>query len=106
MLELLRAADTKIVRRVKIRKEANPYDPKWDLYFEGREGDRMFGSMTGRKRLKEMWKKQGGKCFVCRDEINVDSGWKVHNDNCMKKVLVHPYCHGRFHSNEPISCTG
>jgi RNA-directed DNA polymerase len=106
ILELIRAADTQIVRHVKIRKEANPYDPEWDVYFEEREGDRMFGSMSGRKRLKEMWRKQGRKCPVCRDEIDHESGWKVHIDSSGKKVLIHPNCHERLHSNEPICCTG
>jgi RNA-directed DNA polymerase len=106
LLELLKASDTKIVRHVKIRKGANPYDPEWYLYFEEREGNKMFGSMSGRKMLKEMWMKQKGRCLVCRDVINQESGWRVHTDGNGKKVLVHPNCHMRLHSNEPISCTG
>lgn len=98
MKELIRAADTKIVRHAKIQKEANPYDPEWDLYFEEREGDRMFCSMKGRKQLKEMWKKQGGQCPECMDEINKESGWKIHEDVNGKKMLTHPNCHKRIHS--------
>lgn len=98
MIELLRANATKILRHIKIRKEANPYDPKWDIYFEEREGDRMFGSMTGRKRLKEVWKKQGRKCCICKDEINKESGWKIHIEECGKKSIIHPECHERIHS--------
>jgi len=107
MKELLRADATKIIRHIKIRKEANPYDPKWDVYFEEREGDRMFGNMTGRKRLKEMWKKQGRKCPMCGDEINKESGWKIHMNENNRKAIVHPECHIRFHSDETkVCCTG
>ena len=107
MKELLRADTTKIIRHIKIRKEANPYDPKWDVYFEEREGDRMFGSMTGRKRLKEMWRKQGRQCPMCRDEINKESGWKIHINENNRKVIIHPDCHARFHSEETkVRCTG
>lgn len=107
MKELQRADATKIIRHIKIRKEANPYDPEWDVYFEEREGDRMFGSMTGRKRLKEMWSKQGRKCPMCGDEINKESGWKIHINESNRKVIIHPDCHKRFHFEETkVSCTG
>ena len=95
--ELLRAADTRIVRYTKIKKEANPYAPEWSQYFEEREGDRMFLSMKGKKKLKEMWRKQGGKCSVCKDEINKESGWKIHIAGDGSKVFVHPGCHNRIH---------
>lgn len=35
-LSLVKASDTKIVRHVKVRKEANPYDPIWETYFKDR----------------------------------------------------------------------
>ncbi|RZI47723.1 hypothetical protein EDM53_00455, partial [Rickettsiales endosymbiont of Peranema trichophorum] len=35
-----RASETKIRRHVKIRAEANPYDPKFREYFKQREGRR------------------------------------------------------------------
>lgn len=107
MKELLRADATKIVRHVKIQKEANPYDPKWDVYFEEREGDRMFGSMNGRKRLIGMWRKQGRNCPMCGDEINKESGWKIHVKENNNKTIVHPDCHAGFHSNgNKVDCAG
>jgi RNA-directed DNA polymerase len=106
LLELLRADATKIIRHTKIRKKANPYDPEWNLYFEEREGDRMFESMNGRKRLKAMWKKQRGKCLICRNEINKESGWKIHTSQSGKKELTHPDCYKNTHSEsqnvEPV----
>ena len=35
-LVLVKASDTKIRRHVKVRKEANPYDPRWEEYFKDR----------------------------------------------------------------------
>jgi len=95
--ELIRADATRIIRHIKIRKEANPYDPKWYMYFEEREGDLMFYSMKGRKRLKEMWIKQSRICPVCGDEINKVTGWRTHAGDDGKKVLVHPDCHKIIH---------
>ena len=100
MKELQRADATPITRHVKIRKEANPYAQEWEMYFEEREGERMFGSMTGRRRLKEMWKKQRRNCPICGNEINKESGWKIHVNEQQNKVIVHPECHERFHSEE------
>lgn len=37
---LLFASDTKITRYVKIRKDANPYDPEYQEYFQSRQGRR------------------------------------------------------------------
>ena len=34
LVKLKRASDTKILRHLKIRKEANPYDSEWKSYFE------------------------------------------------------------------------
>ena len=35
-VKLIAAADTPIRRHVKVKAEANPYDPEWSLYFTGR----------------------------------------------------------------------
>ena len=42
---LRKLADIPIVRHVKIRKEANPFDSAWDDYFEDRR----------KKRLRIFW---------------------------------------------------
>ena len=36
LCELVKASYTKIQRHVKVRKEANPYDPIWEEYFKDR----------------------------------------------------------------------
>jgi hypothetical protein len=42
-LKLVYATDTKIRRHVKIRAEANPYDPDWRNYFVERAFFKKFG---------------------------------------------------------------
>jgi RNA-directed DNA polymerase len=96
-IQLLVAADTKIIRHTKIRKGANPYDKEWQSYFEERIGDRMFEGMSGRKALKKMWNNQKGKCTLCSDGVNKDTGWKIHINEINKKEIVHPECHRKLH---------
>lgn len=44
---LVRARSTTIRRHVKIKGEANPYDPAWELYFEERLSTQMSNTLTG-----------------------------------------------------------
>jgi RNA-directed DNA polymerase len=37
------AGDTPIRRHIKIRREANPFDPHWQTYFNEREFQKKFG---------------------------------------------------------------
>ena len=47
-----------------------------------------------------MWKKQGGKCPTCGDEINKESRWKIHEEDIGKKVILHPACHKKIHPDK------
>ena len=47
-VRLVQAGSVPIVRHVKIRAEANPYDPAWEHYFEARVDARMKGTLTDR----------------------------------------------------------
>jgi RNA-directed DNA polymerase len=38
---LYRAKSTPIKRHIKVKGEANPYDPVYETYFEDREGSHM-----------------------------------------------------------------
>ncbi|MDQ2086341.1 group II intron maturase-specific domain-containing protein [Herbivorax sp. ANBcel31] len=71
--KLKRASDTKILRHIKIRKEANPYDIEWKAYFEEREGYRLFESMNGRDILRRMWNNQKELCPVYGEKVNEKS---------------------------------
>jgi len=41
------AAEVPIRRHIKIKAEANPFDPAWEGYFEDRQGFKMFNSLKG-----------------------------------------------------------
>jgi RNA-directed DNA polymerase len=107
LMPLHRLSNTKIQRHIKIRSEANPFDPQWETYFEERMVRKMKGSLKGRKRLLKMWTDQKGKCPVCKLYITEETEW--HNHHLLPKhkggksivsnlVLLHPDCHRKVHS--------
>ena len=57
---LVKASDTKIIRHVKIKAQANPFDPKWTDYLYARNlfskltsgWDRLFGPMNAQEALE------------------------------------------------------
>ena len=92
---------------VKIRRDANPYHPAWEIYFEARESKHMARTLSGRKSLLYLWRTQQGKCVVCGDPITRETGW--HNHYITSRVLggpisasncqlLHPECHRELHS--------
>lgn len=106
-VELRRASDTKIKRHIVIRAGANPFDPKWETYFEDRIGAKMKDNLAGRKRLLHLWLEQEEKCPVCGEPLTKDSGWHVHHlirrvdggsNQRGNLVMVHPNCHNQIHS--------
>jgi RNA-directed DNA polymerase len=104
---LSRAFAVDIRRHVKIRGEANPYDPAWELYFEERLTAQMASTLTGRGKARYLWLEQDGKCPVCGQPLTLEAGWQMHHllwrahggdhgtDNL---VLLHPNCHRQVHS--------
>lgn len=103
-LSLVTATDTKIIRFKKIVGKANPYDEKWDRYFEERDGERMLNSTKGRNRLISIWRKQNRICPICGERITSETGFKTHSiiANGTKRVaaMVHPWCHKIIHSQD------
>jgi RNA-directed DNA polymerase len=100
------AAYTPIKRHIKVRGEANPYDPEWETYFENRLGVKMETNLNGRKRLLNLWKSQNGLCPVCGQKITEITGWHSHHiiwrskggtDTAENQVLLHPNCHSKVH---------
>jgi hypothetical protein len=53
---LLYPAYVPIKRHVKIKSEANPYDPAWEGYFEKRLGVKMVHHLKGKRQLIALWK--------------------------------------------------
>jgi RNA-directed DNA polymerase len=106
-VRLFAASSVPIQRHTKVKGEANPYDPAWEPYFEGRLGVKMAGTLMGRWTLRLLWQEQGGICPVCAQKITTVTGWHNHHiqwrthggpdtiENC---VLVHPTCHQQIHS--------
>ena len=56
----MKAAGVKVLRWVKIRSAANPYDPEWELYLEERSAWKLTHTLAGRGRIEYLWKEQGG----------------------------------------------
>lgn len=104
---LYHAATTPIRRHVKIRGDANPYDPGWEVYLERRLGVKMAGSLLGRRGLSRLWREQKGRCPVCGQLITHETGWHNHHivwrvrggsDGMENRVLLHPNCHNQVHT--------
>lgn len=109
------ATDTKIIRFKKIVAEANPFDARWNGYYEERDGEKMLNSTNGREKLLKVWRNQHRCCPVCGEPITSDTGFKVHKVLRHGKSpwleMVHPECHTLLHKNdvcfvEPGSLTG
>jgi RNA-directed DNA polymerase len=105
-VRLLYASRTPIQRHVKVKGEANPYDPAYESYFEKREGDRMAETFRGTRTLRFLWYFQRGLCPVCNIRITRISGWRLHHyvprvsggsTSADNRVLLHPECHDRVH---------
>ncbi len=106
-VRLLPASDTPIKRRAKVKGEANPYDPLWEIYFEERLGVKMVDNLKGRRQLLRLWTEQEGLCPVCNQKITKLTGWHNHHivwrtnggsDDAQNRVLLHPNCHNQVHS--------
>ena len=105
---LIKASDTPIKRHVKIKAEANPFDPDWEEYFEKRAFQEVNQNKKGRELWSRLWLTQQGKCPNCHQEITIESGWHIHHrlpisqggkDNFTNLVLIHPNCHRQIHNN-------
>jgi RNA-directed DNA polymerase len=105
---LIRLAYTPIKRHLKIKAQANPYDPEWEPYFETRLGVKMAASLKGRRSLLYLWREQDGICPVCKQSITTLTGWHNHHivwrskggsDGAANRVLLHPNCHRQVHSH-------
>jgi RNA-directed DNA polymerase len=109
-IRLMKAAGVKILRWVKIRSEANPYDPVWEPYLEERMVWKLGHTLAGRGRIGYLWKGQGGKCTVCRQRLQVEEQpWHIHHrrwrcfgglDTFDNLELLHANCHRQIHARK------
>src|SRR5499425_944315 len=103
---LYHARSTPIRRHVKVKGEANPYDPAFETYFEEREGSHMRETFRGTRTLRYIWHEQRGLCTQCNTKITRITGWRLHycvprvkggSTGATNCVLLHPECHDRVH---------
>ena len=103
---LYHARSTPIRRHVKVKGEANPYDPAFETYFEEREGSHMRETFRGTRTLRYIWNEQRGLCTVCKLPITRTTGWRLHHcvplvqggsKSAENRVLLHPECHDKVH---------
>jgi RNA-directed DNA polymerase len=108
-VRLLKATSVPITRHVKVKGEANPYDPAWETYFERRLDVKMEANLKGYKKLLRLWMEQQGLCPICHQKITRITGWHCHHiiwrvnggkDGDSNRVLLHPNCHRQVHSQK------
>lgn len=106
-LYLTHAVYTPIRRHIKVRNEANPYDPQWELYFEKRLDTKMQDKLQHKQQIYSLWRSQQGICPLCQQKITETTGWARHHivwrsygggDTLDNLVLLHPTCHMQVHS--------
>jgi RNA-directed DNA polymerase len=104
---LVKLASFKKRRHIKIRSDANPYDPAQEAYFDEILKRRMTETLAGRRKLFWLWQQQGGLCPRCRMAITKATGWHIHHkvwrslggtDKAGNLELLHPTCHGQLHA--------
>jgi RNA-directed DNA polymerase len=103
---LRRASSTPIKRHVKVKGDANPYDPAYETYFEQREAAHMQDTFRGTRTLRFLWYEQRGLCTVCNAKLTRITGWRLHyciprvmggSRSAENRVLLHPECYDRVH---------
>lgn len=104
---LVSCKDIPIKRHIKIRSEANPYDPVDELYFEQRQVKRWKEGKMQRGKLRLIWERQGHRCPICHQIFRDNDDWDVHHiirrvdgggDEIDNLMMLHPNCHRLIHS--------
>jgi RNA-directed DNA polymerase len=92
---------------IKIKSDANPYDPEWDAYFDGLLSRQMAQTLIGQRKLLWLWREQKGQCPVCKQRITKQTKWHLHHkvwrcdggsDKLTNLQLLHPACHRQHHA--------
>lgn len=104
---LIRLADTPIRRHIKVKGSYNPFDPADELYGEKLHQVRMLHDMHHRKQWTWLYRSQNGLCAHCGGKITRETGWHDHHlhrrvdggsNRLENRVLLHPVCHAKVHS--------
>jgi RNA-directed DNA polymerase len=119
-VQLVRAGQVSIRRHLKVRGEANPYDPTWEPYYEERQAARIKDTQAGWWLVRVLWEAQKGICPHCHQRMTPETGWQIHHrhwrvyggtDLLENLDLLHPNCHRQVHSGfgqgtQAASCQG
>lgn len=106
-IRLAAMSEFPIERHIKIQANANPYDPKYEQYFEKRLHAKMTKGQVGRTKLARLWVQQKGICPVCNMRIDDVENINIHHivekakggkDINSNLVILHPNCHRKVHS--------
>jgi len=106
---LMDASRVSIQRHVKVRGDANPYDPTWEGYFEERLFGKMQSTLVGREQILYLWRQQAGRCGGCGQLMQEEEPWQLHHrvrrsnggdDSLDNLELLHANCHRQLHSQE------
>jgi len=106
-IRLATMSEFSIERHIKIQADSNPYDPKYEQYFEKRLYDKMTKGRIGKTKLAKLWVQQKGICPVCMMRIDDVENINIHHliekakggkDINSNLVILHPNCHRKVHS--------
>jgi len=112
-VQLFKAHSLPISRHTKIANGTNPYDPRWERYFEQRLAAKMAATLKGRNFLFTLWQRQKGQCPHCGEAITPDTGWHDHHKLSRLRggtnardnhALLHPNCHMLVHHASDSQC--
>jgi RNA-directed DNA polymerase len=89
-------------RHIKVKGDANPCDPAWEVYFQHRDRQlTLHASSPGRANILNQ---QNGLCPVCRQVIQCEEALELHhrdghhqNNRLANLVFLHPTCHRQVH---------
>jgi RNA-directed DNA polymerase len=101
--QLLRIQEAvKPQRHIKVKSDANPFDPHWEPYCQYRDRQlRLKASSVFRAKLLQQ---QTGRCPICRQVIQCEEPLALHhrdgnhqNNRRENLILLHPNCHRQVH---------
>lgn len=102
-LTLKNLSNIHFIQYTQIKGDANPFDPKYDKYFDQRETQKMLVTLKGRNSLLYLWKKQDRKCPLCGMPIDRVLPWNVTEkvvNGKIQRSLVHDKCYKQFRKQQ------
>ncbi len=114
LVRLFKTSRMPIVRHVKVRGDANPFEPACAEYFEQRKRARMLLRLQESPFLRTIWRQQNGTCEVCGELLGEDEKWHVHHvhqrskggsDEAHNRRMLHANCHRQLHHPKRVQQT-